>query len=222
VNRRLANVLTMARVYEDHTKQDLNTIYGMRNEVTEQLTQAFRTSYDESLGYRIMEALRNHVQHRAFPISEIQYPSEWQGHPGDPQARLRSRVVPRLDMQDLRESGFKRSVLQELEQAANGLHDITFFLREYIEHLGRVHECLRGMCREVEDWRQTITETIARYRDFAGDGAIGIVAVAEDDAGAWPERVTIFAEPIRRLEHLRAKNRLLVNLSRRCISNETD
>ena len=54
VNRRLANVLTMARVYEDHTKQDLNTIYGMRNEVTEQLTQAFRTSYDESLGYRVM------------------------------------------------------------------------------------------------------------------------------------------------------------------------
>jgi hypothetical protein len=223
VNRRLANVLTMARVYVDHTKQDLNTIYGMRNEITEKLTQAFRASYNESLGYRVMEALRNHIQHRAFPISEIQYPSEWQGDIGGPQARLRSRVVPRLDMQGLREnSDFKRPVLQELEQAPNGLHDITSFLREYIEHLGRVHEGLRSMCREVDNWRQTITETIARYRDFAGDDAIGIVAVAEDDAGACQERVTIFAEPIRRLECLRAKNGLLINLSRRYISNETD
>jgi hypothetical protein len=212
----------MARVYADHTQKDLKTIYKLRNEVTEQLTQAFRTAYDESLGYRVMEALRNHIQHRAFPISAIQFSSEWQGDPSAPQARMRSRVVLRLDMQGLRESNFKRSVLQELEQAANGLHDITFFLREYIEHLGRVHECLRGLCCEVEAWRQTITETISRYQDFAGDGAIGIVAVAEDNAGAQAERVSIFAEPIRRLEHLRLKNRLLVNLSRRCISNETD
>ncbi len=67
----------------------------------------------------------------------------------------------------------------------------------------------------------TIDETIARYRDFAGDNATGIVAVAEGDAGACLERVTIFSEPIQRLEHLRTKNRLLVNLSRRYISSET-
>ena len=78
------------------------------------------------------------------------------------------------------------------------------------------------MCCEVKAWRERITETIARYRDFAGDDAIGTVAVAEDDAGSWRKSVTIFVEPMRRLEYLREKNGLLTNLSQRYISNETD
>ena len=93
------------------------------------------------------------------------------------------------------------------------------FLREYFEHLGRVHEGLRSLCREVENWRQTIGETIARYGAFANDDGWNITAVAEDDAGEWLESVTIFAEPIQRLDHLGAKNRLLINLPPRYVSN---
>jgi hypothetical protein len=221
LNRRLANVLTMARVYVDHTKQDLGAIYGQGADITEKLTQALRASYDESLGYRVMEALRNHIQHSAFPIGGVRYPSEWRGAIESPQARMRSRVVPYLDVGSLRQNGdFKRSVLQELEQA--GSHDITPLLRDYIGRFAHVHEGLRRMCCQVDGWRQAIALALARYHDFAGPEGIGTLAVAEDETGAWRESLMIFEDPIRRLDHLRAKNSLLGNLSRRYISNETD
>ena len=94
VNRRLANVLTMARVYVDHTKQHLNSIYGKPNDVAEKLTEAFTASYDRSLGYRVMEAVRNHMQHSGFPIRGITYDSGWQGDITSSAAKFRSPDIP--------------------------------------------------------------------------------------------------------------------------------
>ena len=49
VNRRLANLLTLSRVYTDHAKHDLNRIYGSNNQVTAKLTAALSEAYDKCL-----------------------------------------------------------------------------------------------------------------------------------------------------------------------------
>ena len=218
VNRRLANVLTMARAYIDSIGHDLNEVYGPGNEITDEILQAFRSAYDSSLGYRVMEALRNHIQHRGFPIGSISYPSEWQSEGDVERARLRSRAAVTLDLPGLQESPkFKRAVLKELE-AVRTPCDATGFLREYLEELSAVHEQLRNRCAETQAWKETVSDCIQRYRQCSGGVVLGMVAVAEEE-GRWVDKVAVFEQPVQRLEELRRRNAVLVNLSLRYISS---
>ena len=52
VNRRLANVLTMARLYIDSVRHDLNEVYGSGNALVSAMERAFQNANDSSLGYR--------------------------------------------------------------------------------------------------------------------------------------------------------------------------
>jgi hypothetical protein len=112
-------------------------------------------------------------------------------------------------------------VLNELDQIGAEGHDLTTYLREYIEGLGRAHGRLREMwSTEAARWEKTIQEAIERYRTFGDGSVLGMIAVARDAAGKWQEKVAIFDDPIQRLRHLRTKNALLVGISRRYVSNE--
>jgi hypothetical protein len=196
VNRRLANVLTMARAYIDSIRHDLNEVYGPGNQVTEQIVQEFRSAYDSSLGYRVMEALRNHIQHRGFPIGSISYPSEWQGDGNVERARLRSRVAATLDITGLQDNPkFKPVVLKELE-AAGTPSDATGFLREYLEKLSGVHEQVRKLSTEIETWQEICASCVQRYRHFSGGVVLGMVAVVERE-GRWLDKVAVFEQPMR-------------------------
>jgi hypothetical protein len=71
LNRRVINLLTSCRLYLDHIRHDLNSIYGDGADVTNVVVQETSRQYDARLGYRVMEALRNYVQHRGLPIDGV-------------------------------------------------------------------------------------------------------------------------------------------------------
>ena len=84
--------------------------------------------YDKSVGYRIMEALRNYIQHRGEATKGISYPSqiEWREE-GDPLWNFRLDLM--LDMEALRrDKRFKRSVLQEIESLQPEQRDLILSL----------------------------------------------------------------------------------------------
>ena len=76
INRRLANVLTAGRLYEDHAKHAISTLYGSDSDACVRVRTALALQYDQALGFRVMEALRNYVQHQALPVAAIRYESE--------------------------------------------------------------------------------------------------------------------------------------------------
>src|SRR6266849_1778491 len=55
INRRLANLLTVSRLYIDQVKHDISSIYGKNASTTIQVRQAFSEQYDRLFGYRVME-----------------------------------------------------------------------------------------------------------------------------------------------------------------------
>jgi hypothetical protein len=222
INRRLANVLTMARTYLDHTKQDASAIFASGDATIDEFDTELRCAYDSLLGYRVMEALRNHMQHCGFPIGGISYPSEWLGTVPSDQARLRYRITVHLDMDGLTENRkFKNTILNELEGSNSADRDVGILLRQYVEGLSRAHERLREMwAKTLATCEQTIVEAIERYRTF-GDGIVaGLAAVSLGANKKVRERTQIFDDPIKRLSYLRKKNAILTNISRRYISNE--
>jgi hypothetical protein len=70
-NRRIINLLTTCRLYLDHVEHHLNVFAGLKSELNSIFTTSRRQFYDSSFAYRLLEALRNYVQHRGLPIKGI-------------------------------------------------------------------------------------------------------------------------------------------------------
>ncbi len=68
VTRRIVNLLSAGRMYLEQCKQHIGNMYGVDLGNLNLIKKEIAFQYDQSLGFRVMEALRNYVQHRGFPI----------------------------------------------------------------------------------------------------------------------------------------------------------
>ena len=68
LNRRIANILGSIRMYRDQVSHDLSKI---DTELKEQFTKQTNIQYDKSLGYQIMEFIRNYMQHEGMIIERL-------------------------------------------------------------------------------------------------------------------------------------------------------
>lgn len=226
VNRRFTNVLAAARLYVDQVKHDLGAIYGSDSEVLQSVEKELSAQYDSKLGFRVLEALRNHIQHRSLPVHRMSYPTKVE-EPGVPSSKIRFGVVPSLDTAQLEEDGkFKRTILEELKGRGGAFVSLTLLVREYVEGLGRVHEALRDATeKDVSCWEAALAFVEQRATmGFAEDppGLVGLAVVSEDDEGLWSEIDHIFSDIAKRRQSLVRKNRILQKLSDRYVSGAAE
>ena len=74
LDRRLANLLTACRLYLDQSDHGISTLFGKGSPELAGV-KAFKNGlYDAHWGYRLMEALRNHVQHSGLIVHIISFP----------------------------------------------------------------------------------------------------------------------------------------------------
>ena len=101
------------------------------------------SQYVKRLGFRFLEALRNHVQHRGFPIHQIYYSYQNVGTPDN--LKLLHTVVPNTKLSVLEEDKkFKKEILNEMKaNQDNDAIDIRPLIREYVEGIGKVHGRIR-------------------------------------------------------------------------------
>jgi hypothetical protein len=114
INRRIINLLTTCRLYLDQTPHSLNALYGDNSTQKESFISATNQEYDTKLGYRVLEALRNYVQHRGLPIQGLGHNLKRPDGIDGPAKRM---MRLNLDVTKLKGDGkFKQSVISELEQ----------------------------------------------------------------------------------------------------------
>lgn len=99
MNRRLANLLTMTRLYTDQVKHDLSGLYGRESTQLASIEKRFKGESANALGYRAMETIRNSMQHRDLPIRSIVYHSGWEDGPNG--ERLQHRTVVQISVEHL-------------------------------------------------------------------------------------------------------------------------
>jgi hypothetical protein len=224
VNRRLTNVLSAARLYVDQVKHDLSTIYASDPTPVEAVTKSMSQEYDTNLGYKAMEAVRNHIQHRSLPVDRMSYPTSLM-EPDAPASKMRFRVVPCIDTVRLEaDSKFKGSALSELKSMGHFV-PLTPLVRQYVEGLGRVHDTLRkGTAGDVAEWEATIAAVEARATAAEGQLPVGLAVVKEDDdnEGIWVETDEMFGDLAKYRQSLVRKNGSLDRLSRRYVSGEAE
>ena len=218
LDRHLANLLSASRMYQDHVPQRLHrAMPDSRPEIKEKL----REQYDKWLGYRCMEALRNHVQHSGLPVHSVTAEHQWTSL--DENGMLLFGITPYLDARQLKSNpDFKKKVLREIEDAG-GRIDIKETARQYMEGLSVVHAYVRDLvATSCEEWRLTLDDAIARVNEAAeGRGNVWWTTAVRAENDEQVEQFEVLTEFIVRLTHLQRKNEApLTNLSRRFASSQ--
>jgi len=223
VNRRIAKLLTTARLYLDQVLHNVSEIYGKNSESYDSIKKATNEEYDSVLGYRVMEALRNHAQHRSLPTHGISFPVN-RDESSDP-PNIRFRVVPSVDVAALEDDPkFKKQVLEELLAIAdkNNFVNLMPFVRQYAESLGRIHEKVRDVTATNLG---AADELIATYREKAanafGPNLAGLIAVECDEQGVHEDREHLIDRPTKRRKDIARKNQRVGSISSRYISSSS-
>jgi hypothetical protein len=214
VNRRLLNLLTTVKLYLDSYPQHAKSLLPVGDGL-EDLKEAPSRAYDRSLGYRVMEALRNYGQHESFPIHGWTV-HHWWDESTEPSLH-RASVNPILRIEELAASKkFKKAVVAELEGLDKPI-ELKPFAREYIEQLGAVHEEFRkatsALVREATD---RIEHAVSRFvTEFPGSRK-PIVALPVDERGLRAgDPVYLSAVVMEHLPRLKRRIGLLANYSKR-------
>lgn len=206
IGRRLINLLSTGRLYEDQVEHNFSELFGNSSQPHRDLKAVKSKEYDEYLGYRVISALRNYVQHRGFPIHGVTMDSQRIDEGG--QSLIRTVTIPRLSIKTLELDGFKASVLQQIK-ASGSDGDVRPFFREYIASIGRIHAFVREQLKgRITQSEAVIAKAMEAYTSFAGTNALtGFAAVSEDENGIIVDKHDIFEDFIERRKILMEKNR---------------
>ena len=220
-NRRLANLLSACRSYIDHSKHHIRAILPKGADAIVRFENEFSHRYDTSLGYRVMEALRNFAQHRGFPIHASEYTGSWVGDGDD--ARLVFGLALYVKTKYLREDReFKKEILEELEKLG-GRVDLRPLVRDYVGALGGIHELLREMIQHsVQAWEKVLMDAIERFKKaYPQDSSVVGLAAVQEIEGRFERPVAIFTDFIDYRKALQRKNTSFDKFSKRFLTGET-
>lgn len=223
ISRRIINLLSASRLYLDQSVHHLHNIYGNDSTVIDEVENEKSVQYDTHIGYRTMEALRNYVQHRGFPIHTITFAANVVDAEANAKNRVLYTLTPLIRVFDLEnDSKFKRTVLEELKLIGSEV-DVKPLVREYVECLGNLHGKIRELLhKNVSSWESKIFGAIDHFKGAFGKetSVIGLAIVEEVEDGVYSKSELIFAEFTERRRKLENKNRILGSLSSRYVTNE--
>lgn len=220
LNRRFANLLTTCRLYKDHSAHDISTIYGKDSNHFADYEQLHARYYEQKLGYRVMEAARNFLQHRSLVIHGTSHQTK--------RIKENGRVVHlgafNFNTRELREEGgFKSAVLSELEQIADksGNVDIRPLVREYISALGEIHLDLRKMFQEdATKFDLMILDTIHRLNTTAHENHDSVYIVAYKDENKIESKFPLLRDFVERRHRIINNTQHVTHYATNYVSSE--
>lgn len=207
----MVNLLTATKLYLDQVPQDIRECLGGDKEANQRFKDMCSAEYNAHFEYRFMEALRNHVQHRALPIGLTRHHGGWiEGQD--------SRIEFLISIYALKESlaangEFKASVLNEMTNDV----DLKAAARRYVESLSHVHAWVRRYIdQRVSEARRAVETAHATYESAGADNVLGLSAIAlADDGVTHKSSVPLSLEWDDVRIRMIKRNAKLVNLSKR-------
>ncbi len=166
-NRRLANLLSSCRSYGDQLQQNLSHVFGTDSSELTEFKKKFQNEKRDTLGFRAMWALRNHVQHRNFPIHGLSF-TNW-ADPGGENRQVKHGINPTLNIDELKNDlQFDKKLIAILSLTGTNV-PLMPLVREYIEAVARIHMTVRQSfvhrraCLVVERQPLPLGQIVHRY-----------------------------------------------------------
>jgi hypothetical protein len=225
INRRSSNLLSSCRDYFDQVAGHLSDISRLRDcpELVAHFKSFASHEYDSRLAYRVMEALRNHIQHCGFPFSSI-YDMQVVGD----SEKTAISVTPFIRIADLeRDKIVKRTIIDELKEAAGFSSrkdevDAKPLIRTYVACLANVHEKVREVLKEyVAQWEATKGQAAQKFvKLYPNMRPDGLFAVKRHE-GRLLNRVAIVRDVDDYRGDLERRNSDLIFLPNRYVTSES-
>jgi len=218
-NRRIINLLTTCRVYLDHTPHHLSSIFPDDDTVKAELKQQLSQRYDASLAYRLLEALRNYVQHRGLPLSGIRRNNRIID-PDNRQSGTEHTIEFNIDRNRLIDDPkFKRAIADELQQM-DGRIDIRPMIREYVALLADAHQELRKrLDATLTSASNTVSDTIAQYSQGDAQLEVALYVVEEDEQQQVTQKFYLDRNPAKRHREIVGRYSHLSSITRQYITS---
>lgn len=178
LNRKLNNLLSSIRLYQDQTYHELSSMekrLGVTN-LEKQLKNKSHELYDESLAYQILELMRNHMQHQGLIIERITAIIPFNRKIDK---ELWYFVETSLDELRMIEKYDKKIKSKEKLEHKGKWINLIGLVREYYNQINRLHNSFRDIsARILEDALKSIEEIKRKYYndsiisqiDFHGKG----------------------------------------------------
>ncbi len=197
LDRRLVNLLSACRLYLDQTDHTLSCLFGKECDERTKYNAERARYYDTHFGYRLLEALRNHVQHYSLAVGEITYTQGGATEPYDEYT-----VKPQLDVAVLDENpDFKSSVMAELKSKGRSI-DVRGPLRRYISCLTELHLFVRKLTAgKLKTARLKYCEDVKNFSTNSAGEEVCIPTLVSTDDSKMELPVVKIPLPTRFLEY---------------------
>lgn len=220
IGRRIMNYLTTCRTYVDHAPKHLRAIYGAASHQKSEFKRAKSMAYDSLFGYRVMEAMRNYVQHHGYPIQSLSFDLKRAGN--KERHGVLFTATPLIHVSALEEDhDFKAETLAEMKQRGETL-DAKLLIREYMEGLSRAHARARELLQEdIGHWEAVVTKALdTASTAFGRERMTHVRLVTKHDDETYSYQAPVFQEPIERRKRFEEKNRAPHTLAASFVSGE--
>lgn len=166
--RQVGSFTSVVRLYLDTIKTHAREITGGKLDEAE-VQAVLSERYDRSFYYRAMVAIRNHAQHRAFPVHSASYGGSWNAD----RTENTYRADFFFDVKKIKhDSKFKAATAEEIE-AVGGKIDLEACVRHYFADLCDIHAELRKLFAPSKvDAEANITFWRDRWRKESGSAAL--------------------------------------------------
>lgn len=219
LDRRLVNLLTAGRLYLDQTAHGISGMFGKKSAEFDAFKMFKNVLHTKHWGYRLLEALRNHVQHAGLLIQKISY--DYSGVGGAGSGQVETSVVPISFVRKFEEDPeFNKKVLLELKRMGTEV-DLRSPTREYVTCLVKVHDELRrATAVRVTPAREAYAAAITEF-GIIGDARTSSVHVESCDevSGVVSDPVYLGTDILGRLDALIERNRLNPEFARFSATN---
>ncbi|WP_413662946.1 hypothetical protein ACG1BZ_17515 [Microbulbifer sp. CNSA002] len=216
-NRRIVNLLTSTKLYVDQVPSHVKSIFSGVEDKFKEAQSYFNEEYDASFEYRLMEALRNHVQHNGLAVHSTSYPFKWTDEE-ESRIELKTQIfVSKIELS--KNKKFKKSTLNEMPEK----YDLLLAARGYVGSLSIIHSKIVGLIEEVSNQsRNTIDLSIEKYVKESDGLKVGLSAFKLKEAEPISdiiERVAVLTDwdDVRLM--LNKKHKQIGNLKMKFVTN---
>lgn len=218
LDRRFVNLLSSLRLYLDQSDHNISQIFGDQSKELRKIKEFKSWLYDNHFGFRLLEALRNHVQHSSLPLSTISH-----GY-----SRVESKdgfynqfsVAPKISQAELAQNKkFNKGVLEEL-RSQKEYSDLRLAAREYIYCLTMLHAQIRATTKEhFSKSRVAYEGAIQTHSKVDGYKLKNITMYVLEDDGSSSGHIHLVDEFLKLHDALHAKNSKVIDIRRSFASN---
>ena len=218
LDRRLVNLLTSCRLYFDQTEHGISRLFGNPSQQLSDIKTTKNTLYDSCFGYRVMEAIRNHVQHSGLPVHVINY--QMRHRDTDGFDYIEFTIGPESEVSTFAENPkFKVSVLKELLDAGKKI-DLRRPVREYVSCIIQLHDKLRETIgNQLRPARFIYQGSISEFSIREGQEIQFPCLMQVNEDGTTNEEIALIGDFLDYYDALYKKNAVNKNLQQSVASN---